>query len=89
LVRTVTHFSIEITDRYPFSHRKRLASQNRTYDFLDDLLVKYSDPTSTSASTPSGPASSSKKSAGEKPKAKKEESSESEMDNEHEGEESE
>jgi hypothetical protein len=26
-------------------HIKRLAAQNRTYDFLDDMLAKYSDPT--------------------------------------------
>jgi hypothetical protein len=26
-------------------HVKRLAAMNRTYDFLDDMLAKYNDPT--------------------------------------------
>ena len=63
-------------------HIKRLAAQDRTYDFLDDVLAKFVDPTGGAVSGGGGVANSGAGAQGGKGKAKSQarESSDEEED---------
>jgi hypothetical protein len=54
----VLSFELPSTDQDPF--RKRLVSQNRQYDFLDDLVQSVADPTGGADAGPSGEAKPSR-----------------------------